>query len=185
MHKTIAAKRRLLITEFRGFDMTKHLFLTGEKGIGKSSLIKVLLKRSPGPFGGFFTVKSAGVLSGQITVHLLRVGMRDSPCADNLLFCCGAQEDQASIAARFNALGCAALTPRPGVRLLVMDEIGPHEEEAVDFRQAVLAALNGPVQILGVLQRAESCFLHQIETHPNVRLITVTAANRDVLASAL
>lgn len=57
MHKTIAAKRRLLITEFRGFDMTKHLFLTGEKGIGKSSLIKVLLKRSPGPFGGFFTVK--------------------------------------------------------------------------------------------------------------------------------
>ena len=46
MHKTIAAKRRLLITEFRGFDMTKHLFLTGEKGIGKSSLIKVLLKRS-------------------------------------------------------------------------------------------------------------------------------------------
>ena len=51
MHKTIAAKRRLLITEFRGFDMTKHLFLTGEKGIGKSSLIKVLLKRSPGPFG--------------------------------------------------------------------------------------------------------------------------------------
>ena len=53
MHKAIAAKRRLLITEFRGFDMTKHLFLTGEKGIGKSTLIKALLKRSPGPFGGF------------------------------------------------------------------------------------------------------------------------------------
>ena len=65
--------------------------------------------------------------------------------------------------------------------MLVMDELGPHEEQAAAFRQAVLRALDGDVPIIGVLQQAESAFLRQVAAHPNVRVITVTEENRDAL----
>ena len=40
--------------------MTKHLFLTGRKGVGKSTLIRGLLAAESAPLGGFFTVKHQG-----------------------------------------------------------------------------------------------------------------------------
>ena len=60
-----------------------------------------------------------------------------------------------------------------------MDELGPHEARAAVFRRAVLAALDGVVPILGVLQAAPSPFLEEVALHPQVRLIQVTAENRD------
>ena len=62
-----------------------------------------------------------------------------------------------------------------------MDELGPHEEQAAAFRQAVLRALDGDAPIIGVLQQAESAFLDRVAAHPGVRLITVTEENRDAL----
>ena len=98
------------------------------------------------------------------------------PSAENLLFCCGGADMQ-----QFDKLGCGALADTAGCDVLVMDELGPHEEQAAAFRQAVLRALDGDVPIIGVLQQAESAFLRQVAAHPNVRVITVTEENRDAL----
>ena len=133
--------------------MARHLFLTGEKGVGKSTLLRGLLQRYPGTLGGFYTVKSACVVPGHVTVHLLNAALQtDSPTLENLLFCCGGS-DGSEAAARFNRLGCAALAGSSGAGLLVMDELGPHEGEARAFCRAVLQALDGQTPILGVLQR--------------------------------
>ena len=35
--------------------MARHLFFTGEKGVGKTTLLKGLLAQYQGPVGGFFT----------------------------------------------------------------------------------------------------------------------------------
>ena len=40
--------------------MARHLFLTGRKGVGKSTLIRSLLAAESDPLGGFFTVKHEG-----------------------------------------------------------------------------------------------------------------------------
>ena len=40
--------------------MSRHLFLTGPKGVGKSTLIRGLLAEESGSLGGFFTVKHEG-----------------------------------------------------------------------------------------------------------------------------
>ena len=162
--------------------MARHLFLTGEKGVGKSTLIRGLLASRQGPLGGFFTVKTEGVLPGRSTVHLLRAGTGERPGPENLLFCCG---DGTDAAKRFDRLGCAALAGRQAAGLLVMDELGPHEAEARAFCSDVLRALEEPVPILGVLQRADAPFLRQIAGHPQVRVVEVTRENRDALAAAL
>ena len=155
--------------------MTGHLFLTGPKGVGKSTLIRSLLAEESGPLGGFFTVKHEG------GVYLLPAAQERAFTPENFLFRCGHGGDPA----RFDDLGCAALTDTAGCRLLVMDELGPHEAEAARFQAAVFRTLDGAIPIIGVLQQAESEFLDRIARHPQVTVLTVSEENRDTLGEAL
>ncbi len=164
--------------------MARHLFLTGEKGVGKTTLVKALLAQYQGPVGGFFTLKTTGVRPGWYSVHLLQAGREEAPAEENLLFCCGDPISPA-LAARLDRLGCAALAAGRGAGLLVMDEIGPHEQDAQGFCRAVFQALDGEVPILGVLQRADTPLYARIANHPQVRLVTVTTENRDALGCTL
>ena len=155
--------------------MTGHLFLTGPKGVGKSTLIRGLLAEESGPLGGFFTVKHEG------GVYLLPAARERAFTPENLLFRCGHGGDPR----RFDELGCAALADTAGCRLLVMDELGPHEAEARRFQAAVFRTLDGDIPIIGVLQQAESEFLDRIARHPRVTVLTVSEENRDTLGEAL
>ena len=155
--------------------MTRHLFLTGPKGVGKSTLIRDCLARETGRLGGFFTVKQQG------SVYLLRADAGKAPDAENFLFRCGCGGDPG----RFDALGCAALADTEGCSLLVMDELGPHAAQAVRFQAAVFRALEGKIPILGVLQQADSDFLRRIAGHPRVTVLTVTEDNRGSLGAEL
>lgn len=157
--------------------MAKHLFLTGEKGVGKSTLLKKLLPSCE--IGGFFTVKTNKIY-GRPSVHLLKHGQQ--PNEDNFLFFCG-ERHAADVTDRFEHLGCAALaTPAP---ILVMDELGPAECDAIAFQSAVRQTLDGDTPIIGVLQRCDAPFLQEIANHPQVRVVTVTRENRDDLAYRL
>lgn len=155
--------------------MTGHLFLTGPKGVGKSTLIRGLLAEESGPLGGFFTVKHEG------GVYLLLAARERAFTPENFLFRCGHGGDPA----RFDDLGCAALADTAGCRLLVMDELGPHEAEAKQFQAAVFRTLDGDIPIIGVLQQAESEFLDRIACHPQVMVLTVSEENRNTLGEAL
>ncbi len=152
-----------------------HLFLTGQKGAGKSTLIRGLLAEETGRLGGFFTVRHEG------GVYLLPAAKERTFTPESLLFRCGHGGDPA----RFDDLGCAALADTAGCRLLVMDELGPHEEAALRFQAAVFRTLDGSIPILGVLQQAQSQFLDRIARHPRVTVLTVTEENRNTLAAEL
>lgn len=152
-----------------------HLFLTGQKGAGKSTLIRGLLAEETGRLGGFFTVRHEG------GVYLLPAAKERTFTPESLLFRCGHGGDPA----RFDDLGCAALADTAGCRLLVMDELGPHEEAALRFQAAVFRTLDGSTPTLGVLQQAQSQFLDRIARHPRVTVLTVTEENRNTLAAEL
>ena len=155
-----------------------HLFLTGRKGVGKSTLIRGLLRGYKGALGGFFTVKCTEVRPEQTSVHLLRAGSDETPGENNLLFCCGGPSGL-NTAERFDRLGGSALERSAGCSLLVMDELGPHEAAAAAFRQAVSLRLDGEIPILGVLQAPAEAFWPEVTAHPAVRVVEVTRENRD------
>lgn len=152
-----------------------HLFLTGEKQVGKSTLLQKLLAKRPGPAAGFYTKKVRTVIPESPTVHILRPG--EIPSLDNLLFVCGSCKIGGT--EKFNTLGCAALDHCAGAGVILMDELGPHEGEAADFRAAVLQTLDGDIPVLGVIQEAPSDFLEEIAAHPKVQVLRVTRENRD------
>ena len=148
----------------------QHVFFTGEKSVGKTTLVNALL-RGRGRVGGFRTVKSDGA------VYLLRPG--EEMCEENRVFFCGEDAD----AARFDRLGCEALSvPCDCIR---MDELGPHEQNAAAFQNAIFHAIDGTVPIVGVIQKSDCDFLRKVKAHPRVHLIEVTRENRDILYETL
>ena len=147
--------------------MQPHIFFTGEKGVGKSTLVAALL-RGKRKIGGFRTVKKDGA------VYLLRPD--EEIAAENRMFFCRQTQDAAS---RFDVHGCAAL--EMPAEVIVMDELGSREENAMAFQAAVFRVLDGDTPVVGVLQRADSSFLRRVAEHPKVRLIEVTRENRDTL----
>ncbi len=160
----------------------RHLFLTGEKQIGKSTVLRRLLAGRTAVTGGFLTVRLRTPEGG--AVYMLRAGREEACSPENLLFT-KRKGIPSVIPGRFEALGCAILRERVDCDLLIMDELGPAESEAAAFQRAVLDCLDGNVPIYGVLQQGESAFLETIRQHPAVRLITVTEENRDRLPEAL
>lgn len=161
--------------------MARHLFLTGEKHIGKSTVIGKLLADSDLIVGGFRTLRTDTVFGDRFSVHMLRPG--ECPTRDNLLFVCG--EPSEDTLTHFDTLGCAALTESGDAQLLLMDELGPNEANALHFQRAVLSALDSDTPILGVLQQADSPFLKQIAAHKAVTVVDVTRENRDSLPQIL
>ena len=153
--------------------------MTGEKRVGKSTLIRNFLDRFSGKVGGFRTVRTQEYLGDRYSVHL--VSPDEEPTAENVLFVCPASRDGSAVA-RFEKLGCAALEQIHDCDLILMDELGPAEAKAEQFQKAVFECVDGDVPIIGVIQKAESEFLEAIRNHPNVDVIEVTMENRDLLA---
>ena len=138
--------------------MARHIFLTGKKQIGKSTLLQKILKNYQGTADGFLTES------------------RD-PNEQNLLFVCGKANEHT--ADTFNCLGCRILSMCSDCSLLIMDELGPHEAKAALFREEILHLLDGQIPVLGVLQEpAEACW-PEIVNHPNVEIITLSESNRN------
>ena len=154
-----------------------HLFLTGRKGVGKSTLLRAMLEGKR--LGGFFTVRATGILE-RPSIHLLRAAAEERPAPENLVCFCGERRTD-----RFDALGPAALADAEGCDVIVMDELGPAEAAAERFQAAVLAALDSHVPVCGVLQQADSAFLRRVAAHPRVRVLTVTEENRNSLRKEL
>ena len=157
--------------------MTQHIFLTGKKHIGKSTLIQKILDDYKKTADGFLTVRTKNYLKDQYSVHMYHLKEKEFPNESNLLFLCGKTDEHT--ADTFDLLGCNILSMCSDCSLIVMDELGPHEAKAALFREEILHLLDGQIPVLGVLQEpAEACW-PEIVNHPNVEIITLSESNRN------
>ncbi len=157
--------------------MIRHIFLTGKKQVGKSTLIQKVLKRYTGNIGGFFTVRTNEYLKDSCSVHIFRMEEEKTPDEDNLLFVCG--KPGANVSDRFDRMGCEILSECLGCSLIVMDELGPHEADAALFHEAVLKSLDENIPIFGILQAPAEDNWPDIVNHPDVKVIEITEHNRN------
>ena len=168
--------------------MSKHIFLTGAVQSGKSTVIEKVLDALNVTVGGFRSGSGSGSGSGP-----------DRHEADRWLYLWDAAgetvydeahrvahitpEDRQSFPKRFDSLGCAALQHAMDskVDLILMDECGFLERDAMEFQAEVLRALDGDIPVFGVVRLRSSGWTDFIRSHPKVTLITVTEENRDAL----
>ena len=164
----------------------RHIFLTGEKQIGKSTLWAKVLERSGICPTGFQTLEYLvnGCFRGYRLHGLGRVPEQfgnDVPISVFLR-----RKLHLPVTESFNIFGTALLRlALEDGGFILMDELGIFERSAGDFRQAVSDCLNGDCHVLGVLQKADDPFLEAILNRPDVLVFTVTKENRDELVEPL
>ena len=166
----------------------KNLFLTGEVGVGKSTVIsKTLALLPPLVCGGFRTVSDASCTEGarfdvfieevwEQTPHddAHRVGIRSGT---------GCMTPYPAV---FDNIGASILAfPPEGAELILMDELGVMERGAKEFCMAVLKVLDGNIPVLGVIKPKHTAFLDTVRSHERSVLFEVTEENRDCLPSSL
>lgn len=166
--------------------LARHLFLTGEKGVGKSTLLRRLIARLELDCAGFET--RALVLQGQRRGFLLhgRVPM-DPASNDCIVSVRTGPRKSVPVLDVFNENGVEILrrsleSPAP---FLLMDELGKLERPAEDFCRQVLRCLDSGKRALGVLQQCDSPLVREIAGRDDVTLLQVTPENRDALLEAL
>ena len=159
----------------------KHLFLTGPKQIGKSTVLRKLLQDREGKIGGFRTVRIP--LEEGASIHMVAPSEREFT-DENRIF--SRRKGVLYIdPADFDRIGCNLLADTGDCDLILMDELGPNEANSEKFRQAVWKTLDGGVPVYGVLQVAESDFLDAVAARPDVQVITISLENRNSMPDLL
>ena len=155
-----------------------NLFFTGEIQVGKSTLLRKLLKKSSLRPGGAETGFGPWRAEESRRLFLHPYGKPDysegSVCARM------GPEGKIVYPAVFDGRGAdlvrAALND-PEVDVVILDELGFLEKDALEFRAAVLEALAGPKPVWGVLRLGGGCW-GDVDLG---RIVTVTMENRDEL----
>ena len=86
----------------------------------------------------------------------------------------------------FERYGVAALrAARERAELIVLDEIGRFEAHAPEFVAEIERCLESPTPVVGVLSAHGGPVVERIAARPDVRLVSVEAASRELLPPAL
>ena len=166
----------------------KNIFLTGEVGIGKSTVIQEILSLLPSIVcGGFRTVSAAPVSEGVLLDVFIEKAWEKTPHDKEHLV--GSRLGDGHFIPYpdvFNKVGASILYHPPlGARLVLMDELGVMESSAKEFQHVVLNSLDGPLPVLGVIKPKHTDFLDAIRNHDRSEIFEVTENNRSTLPSHL
>lgn len=161
--------------------MYKHIFLTGEIQIGKTTVLHKALEQLDVAVGGFYTGSGSERYQKQRRLYLWDAA--GEPVYDEAHCVALLGAGRTAFPERFDALGCEALChARENAELIVMDECGFLERNAAAFQAEVLKTLDGDIPVLGIARLRGADWLDQVRQRPDVLLLTVTEENRDTLA---
>ncbi|MGN0997092.1 MAG: nucleoside-triphosphatase [Candidatus Ventricola sp.] len=163
-----------------------HLFLTGARQVGKSTLLRRFIEEERLACTGLET--QALFLNGErrgFTLHG-RVGL---PPYENDCVCCVRVGERRSVPVlpvfEENGVQILRRSLESAEPFLLMDELGRLERQAEGFIRQVFACLDSPKRVLGVLQQCDAPHIQAIAAREDVQVVTVTPENRDALIESL
>lgn len=158
--------------------MVKNIFITGEKGIGKSTLINRLIEEINLEVSGFKTLPYE--IENQRMGFYLKGLVEASDFINNRPI--SIQDSQTScipITETFETLGVEVLRKslKDSHPIIVMDELGRLERMAKEFNQEVYKVLDSHKMVLGVLQQVSVPLLEAIKQREDTLILTLTCHN--------
>ena len=163
-----------------------HIFLQGERGIGKSTVIRktleMLTEQVNITLGGFFTW-NGGNADPNIYIRAARTG------AESEIFKVAGYD--ASVQRMvcdtqvFETIGTRILQESAGADMIIMDELGYLESSAEVFKKNVLDTLAENTPVFGVLRLGDVPWHREVKNNPQVTIYDVEEKNRSALPQVL
>ena len=154
-----------------------HVFLTGDRQIGKSRAINGALAQLGRPVYGFRT-RFLTRERGSSSLYMAPANNPEGISEDSMVALL--QEGKMRpLTERFDTLGVRLLQEarQHPEGIILMDECGHLEKNALVFQAEIKACLDGDIPVLGVLRR-DQAWHDFIKQHPKVTVLTVNEQNR-------
>ncbi len=184
-----------------------HVLIVGSVQIGKSTLIRKLLRELGRPVGGFETRKEESLTcrDSGVPIYIYPAGGPYVQTEDNLIGISRDGQLQVFTGAfdRFAGefmgkpeqakesgweKGAWERTVRGNIQknpleegILLMDEIGHMETKSMAFCDGIMKALDGDRLVIAAVKNQQKPFLEQVRNHPNARCFYISEENRDKL----
>jgi len=162
-----------------------RLFLTGNPGVGKTTLIRAVVERLNG-------ITSAGFYTEEIRQGGRRTGFRIVTLDGHAGTLASSGKQPPTVGKysihvdEFEKLVSRYLDPATTfVDLYVIDEIGKMELLSSQFRTRIIALLAQPTNLLATISKKGNGFTEQIKDRSDLEVIEVTRKNRDRLAEQI
>ncbi|MBI4669950.1 MAG: hypothetical protein HY747_12375 [Elusimicrobia bacterium] len=168
----------------------KHFFIEGTPGVGKTTLIREAVLPYGPLAGGFVTLEVRGKAGERLGFEVLRLqdGKRGLFASKEMASSVRLGKYGLDMAV-FEELGVKAIEQareNPGVKLIVVDEIGAMEAESAAFRSLMLECLKDEAKPMLASIRAKSRpFIADVKKLPDVRLTQLTRANYPAVKAEL
>ena len=134
--------------------MKRHLLICGERGVGKSTLIRRLLEHSTREVGGFVTKRlPVADENGFFPIYLYPASQSEGERRNETANLVGTCDSRSSIRHPevFDGLGAQLIKSAPSGGIILMDELGFLENDARVFQSTVLRAVQSRKQMLHAL----------------------------------
>jgi nucleoside-triphosphatase len=162
-----------------------RLFLTGNPGVGKTTLIRAIVQRLEGiTCAGFYTedTRQCGERTG------FRIVTLDGQ--KGMLATVGGKKPTVGKYSihieEFEKLALLQLEPgRNPADLYIIDEIGKMELLSRQFRTRIVELLAQPTNLLATITKKAAPFTDQLKRRSDIELVEVTQKNRDELPDEL
>lgn len=159
-----------------------HIFLTGEIQVGKSTVLDKTISLLGKKYGGFRTYFGEDRNSSNRVLYMNSADKTKVFNEENIVVLFRKGNAPIADVSKFNVYGSKLIKDaRINADLILMDECGSLESEAIDFQNEIIHTLNGHKPVLGVVKLSSKGWTDKIRDHPNVKMITVTKENRNNL----
>ena len=156
------------------------LFITGDPGCGKTTLVRRVVERLEGK------VSMRGFLTQEIIEAGKRVGFRgETLTGETFPLATRGDEGEFKVGpytidlSGLESIGLAALEPVDPADLIVLDEVGKMESFSTPFRQHVETLLSGPHAVFGTVASIGVGFVKKIRHDRRVTLVRMRREGRD------
>lgn len=161
-----------------------HALIVGSIGVGKSTLINKVVKKSGKKLAGYRTKKYAGTTWDGFLDPLFFHPVNEEVdfTKENLLSYSREDGSMIRIAGAFDKHADEIADEVDDNRIIVFDEMGYIETEEEQWCKANLKILDGDIPVIAAVKNKEGiAYLDAVKNHPKCKIFEITEDNRDEL----